>query len=30
MIQQYVDGKIQIVLPEEQAEAEFIPVKPAW
>lgn len=30
MIQQYVDGKIQIVLPEELAEAEFIPVKPAW
>ncbi|MFC5729115.1 MULTISPECIES: amino acid ABC transporter substrate-binding protein [Nocardioides] len=30
MIQQYVDGKIRIVLPEEQAEAEIIPVKPAW
>jgi branched-chain amino acid transport system substrate-binding protein len=30
MIQQYVDGKIKIVLPEELAEAEFIPVKPAW
>ena len=30
MIQQYVDGKIRIVLPEDQAEAEFIPVKPAW
>ncbi len=30
MIQQYVDGKIQIVLPEELAEADFIPVKPAW
>lgn len=30
MIQQYVDGKIQIVLPDELAEAEFIPVKPAW
>jgi len=30
MIQQYVDGKIQIVLPEDLAEAEFIPVKPAW
>jgi len=30
MIQQYVDGKIRIVLPEELAEAEIIPVKPAW
>ena len=30
MIQQYVDGRIRIVLPEDQAEAEFIPVKPAW
>jgi branched-chain amino acid transport system substrate-binding protein len=30
MIQQYVDGKIRIVLPEEQAEAEIIPVKPQW
>ena len=30
MIQQYVDGKIRIVLPEEQAEADFIPVKPEW
>ncbi|WP_109510420.1 amino acid ABC transporter substrate-binding protein [Nocardioides speluncae] len=30
MIQQYVDGKIRIVLPEDQAEADFIPVKPAW
>jgi branched-chain amino acid transport system substrate-binding protein len=30
MIQQYVDGKIRIVLPEEQAEAEIIPVKPEW
>ena len=30
LIQQYVDGKIRIVLPEDQAEAEFIPVKPAW
>ena len=25
MIQQYVDGKIRIVLPEDQAEADFIP-----
>jgi branched-chain amino acid transport system substrate-binding protein len=30
MIQQYVDGKIQIVLPEDLAEAEFIAEKPAW
>ncbi len=30
MIQQYVDGKIQIVLPDETAEAEFIFPKPAW
>jgi branched-chain amino acid transport system substrate-binding protein len=30
MIQQYVDGKIRIVLPEDQAEADFIPNKPAW
>ncbi len=30
LIQQYVDGKIRIVLPEDQAEAEFIPVKPKW
>ncbi len=30
MIQQYVDGKIRIVLPADQAEAEFIPTKPAW
>lgn len=30
LIQQYVDGKIRIVLPPEQAEADFIPVKPAW
>lgn len=30
LIQQYVDGEIRIVLPEDQAEAEFIPVKPAW
>jgi branched-chain amino acid transport system substrate-binding protein len=30
LIQQYVDGEIRIVLPEDQAEAEFIAVKPAW
>lgn len=30
MIQQYVDGEVQIVLPEDQAEAEFIADKPAW
>lgn len=30
LIQQYVDGEIQIVLPEEAAEAEFIFAKPAW
>ncbi len=30
MIQQWVDGKIRIVLPEDQSEAEFIPVKPRW
>lgn len=30
LIQQYVDGEIRIVLPEDQAEADFIPVKPAW
>lgn len=30
LIQQYVGGEIRIVLPEDQAEAEFIPVKPAW
>lgn len=30
MIQQYVDGEVQIVLPEDQAEAEFIANKPAW
>jgi branched-chain amino acid transport system substrate-binding protein len=30
MIQQYVDGEIRIVLPEELAEAEFIFPKPAW
>ena len=30
MIQQYVDGKIRIVLPEDQAEADFVYPKPAW
>lgn len=30
MIQQYVDGEIQIVLPEDLAEAEFIADKPDW
>ena len=30
MIQQYVDGKIKIVLPDEQKEAEFIFPKPEW
>jgi branched-chain amino acid transport system substrate-binding protein len=30
MIQQYVDGQIQIVLPEETKEADFIFPKPAW
>jgi branched-chain amino acid transport system substrate-binding protein len=30
MIQQYVDGKIQIVLPENLKEAEFIYPKPKW
>ncbi|WP_122818949.1 amino acid ABC transporter substrate-binding protein [Nocardioides pantholopis] len=30
LIQQYVDGEIRIVLPEDQAEAEFIAVKPQW
>lgn len=30
LIQQYVEGKIRIVLPEAQAEAEFIVDKPAW
>ncbi len=29
-IQQYVDGKPEIVLPVDQATADFIPVKPAW
>jgi branched-chain amino acid transport system substrate-binding protein len=30
MIQQWVDGEIQIVLPEEAKEAEFVYPKPAW
>ncbi|PRX49169.1 amino acid/amide ABC transporter substrate-binding protein (HAAT family) [Prauserella shujinwangii] len=30
LIQQYVDGKIRIVLPEDAKEAEFIYPKPAW
>jgi branched-chain amino acid transport system substrate-binding protein len=30
MIQQYVDGEIQIVLPESQKEAEFVFPKPKW
>ncbi|HEY8454879.1 MAG TPA: amino acid ABC transporter substrate-binding protein [Actinopolymorphaceae bacterium] len=30
MIQQWVDGKIQIVLPDEAAETEFTYPKPAW
>lgn len=30
MIQQYVDGKIKIVLPDAQAEADIIYPKPAW
>lgn len=30
MIQQYVDGKIQIVLPEDVKEAEFVYPKPTW
>jgi branched-chain amino acid transport system substrate-binding protein len=30
MIQQWVDGKIQIVLPEDLKEAEFIFPKPKW
>lgn len=30
LIQQYVDGKIRIVLPEDQAEAPFSPTKPKW
>lgn len=30
MIQQWIDGKIRIVLPEDVAEADIIPVKPRW
>jgi len=30
LIQQYVDGQIRIVLPENAAEADFIYPKPAW
>jgi branched-chain amino acid transport system substrate-binding protein len=30
LIQQYVDGEIEIVLPEETAEAELITEKPSW
>jgi branched-chain amino acid transport system substrate-binding protein len=30
MIQQWIDGGIRIVLPEEQAEADLIPQKPRW
>ncbi len=30
MIQQYVDGKIQIVLPEDLKEADFVFPKPKW
>jgi branched-chain amino acid transport system substrate-binding protein len=30
MIQQHVDGKIQIVLPEDVKEADFIYPKPEW
>ncbi len=30
LIQQYVDDKIRIVLPDETAEADFIAEKPAW
>ena len=30
MIQQYVKGKIRIVMPEDQAEAEYMFPKPAW
>ena len=30
LIQQYVDGQIRIVLPEDAAEAELIVEKPAW
>jgi branched-chain amino acid transport system substrate-binding protein len=30
MIQQYVDGQIRIVLPEDQKEADFVFPKPQW
>lgn len=30
LIQQYVDGEIEIVLPEDAQEAEFVFPKPAW
>jgi branched-chain amino acid transport system substrate-binding protein len=30
MIQQWIDGEIRIVLPKDQAEAEFILEKPEW
>ncbi|WP_374999893.1 amino acid ABC transporter substrate-binding protein [Aeromicrobium sp. CTD01-1L150] len=30
LIQQYVDGEIKIVLPDETAEADFIAEKPPW
>ncbi|MEU6644745.1 amino acid ABC transporter substrate-binding protein [Saccharomonospora sp. NPDC046836] len=30
LIQQYVDGEIKIVLPEDAGEAEFVYPKPAW
>lgn len=30
LIQQYVDGEIRIVLPEDSAEADFLMPKPAW
>ncbi len=30
LIQQYVDGEIQIVLPQDAKEAEFVFPKPAW
>jgi branched-chain amino acid transport system substrate-binding protein len=30
MIQQWVDGQIRIVMPEDQKEADFIYPKPAW
>ena len=30
MIQQYVTGKIRIVMPEDQAEADYMFPKPAW